>query len=395
MFVTGLLGFSAASALCGAAPTIGVLIAARALLGLAWRSVFLVNVPVGLAAAVAALRVLPADRPEAGTRLDLGGVGLLVAALALLAVPLLEGRSAGWPAWAFASLVLAVPAWAAFAAYERRVDARGGAALVPPRLFRNRSFAGGIPIALLFMLSYAGFLLLLAIYLQAGLHFSPLHAGAVYTPSAVGFFLASLAAPRLVPLLGRHVLTVGYVVAALGLLGAAGTVAAAGAELSGWELGPTLFVAGIGQGLGLSPLVGTIISGLAPEEAGSGAGVVTTTLQAGNVLGVGLGGLGGGPAGQALDERAAAGDPDDHGPRARGPGVRRGVGGVPARGGRAAGAGQRPAITACVWADVVTGTISNRVRSVQPAIHSCSRAASSHSMTWKQPLRSARTQLST
>ena len=144
---------------------------------------------------------------------------------------------------------------------------------------------------MLFMASYAGFPLTLANYLQAGLGFSPIHSGAGYTPAAIGFFITSLSAPRLMPLLGRHVLSAGYVIAALGLLATAATVAAAGKSLVGWELAPTLFVAGLGQGLGMSPLVGTIISGLEPADAGAGAGVVTTTLQTGNVLGVALGGL--------------------------------------------------------------------------------------------------------
>jgi EmrB/QacA subfamily drug resistance transporter len=346
MFIAGLLAFSASSALCGAAPNLSVLIAARALqgvggalmypqvlaiiqvtfdgqeraralgifgsvvgiaaiagqlvggallalnvFGLTWRPVFLVNVPLGILAAVAALLVLPGERPESHTRLDFGGVGLIGVALLLLAVPLLEGRDHGWPAWMLICLVLSLPALAVFLAYERRMEARGGSPLVPLRLFRNPGFAGGIPIAMLFMASYASFLLILAVYLQAGLGFSPLHSGAVYTPAAVGFFITSLGAPKLVPLLGRHVLSVGYVIAALGLLATAATAAAAGSSLVGWELAPTLFIAGLGQGLGMSPLVGTIIAGLEPAEAGAGAGVVTTTLQTGNVLGVALGGL--------------------------------------------------------------------------------------------------------
>ncbi len=346
LFIVGLLSFSGASALCGAAPSLDVLIAARALqgvggalmypqvlaiiqvtfegqdraralglfgsvigiaaiagqlvggallalnvFGLEWRPVFLVNVPVGVLAAIAALLVLPGDHPDAQTKLDLGGAGLIALALALLAVPLLEGRDQGWPAWMLACLVCSIPAFALFLSFEQRLARRGGSPLVRPALFRNPGFAGGVPIAVLFMASYAGFLLTLAIYLQAGLGFSPLHSGAVYTPAAIGFFITSLSAPRLVPLLGRHVLGIGYVTAALGLLATAATVAAAGKTLVGWELAPTLFVAGLGQGLGMSPLVGTIIAGLEPADAGSGAGMVTTTLQMGNVLGVALGGL--------------------------------------------------------------------------------------------------------
>jgi hypothetical protein len=151
---------------------------------------------------VAALRVLPDDQAETHTGLDGGGVVLIGLALLLLAVPLLEGRDSGWPAWMLVCLVCSAPAFAVFLGYERRLAGPGGSPLVRIELFRSRTFAGGVPIAMLFMASYARFLLLLAVYLQAGLGFSPLHSGAVYTPAAVGFFITSLAAPRLVPLLG-------------------------------------------------------------------------------------------------------------------------------------------------------------------------------------------------
>lgn len=346
LFVIGIAGFAAASALCGAAPSISVLIAARAIqgiagalmypqvlaviqvtfsgqertralgifgailglaaiagqiigglllaanvLGLTWRPVFLVNVPIGVIAAIAAVKLLPGDHPDGSVRLDLGGVGLVTVALLLLAIPLLAGRDAGWPPWMIACLIAAVPAGAVFLRYERGLAARGGNPLVRLELFGNRSFAGGVPIALCFLFSYAGFLLILAIYLQSGLGFSPLRAGLTYTPAAAGFFITSLAAPKLVPVLGRHVLSLGYVTAALGLLGTAATAAAAGAHLNGLQLAPTLLIAGLGQGLGMSPLVGTIISGVPPRDAGAASGVVTTVLQVGNVLGVALTGL--------------------------------------------------------------------------------------------------------
>jgi EmrB/QacA subfamily drug resistance transporter len=346
LFIAGLALFTAASAACGAAPSIGVLIAARvmqgvggallypqvlaiiqvtfdgsgraralglfgstagmaaiagqliggALLGLdifgwTWRPVFLVNVPVGLLTILAAIAVLPNEQPDARTGLDWGGVGLIAAALLLLSVPLVEGRDQGWPVWMIVCLVCAAPAFWAFIGYERRFEQRGGSPLLRLGLFRDRGFAGGVPIGILFVASYAGFLLLLAVYLQIGLGFSPLHSGAVYTPAALGFFITSLAAPKLVPLLGRHVLSLGYVIAALGLLATAATVAAAGKGLVGWELAPTLFIAGLGQGMGMSPLVGTIIAGLSPEDAGAGAGVVTTTMQMAQVFGIALGTL--------------------------------------------------------------------------------------------------------
>ena len=346
LFILGLVVFAAASAGCGLAPTSEILIGARAVQGiggalmypqvlaiiqvnftgedrakalgifgsvigiaavagqilggtilaldlwhLAWRPIFLVNVPLAVATIAAAIFILPKDERAESVGLDWGGVALITTALFLLIVPLLEGRELGWPWWMIAGLPAAVAAFALFVWYERRFSQHGGRPLVRLEFFACKSFAFGVPIAALFMASYAGFLFTLALYLQVGLGFSALQSGMTYTPMAIGFFLTSLASPRLIPLLGRQVLTLGYVVGAFGLAATATTVYAAGARLHGFELAPSLFIAGLGNGLGLSPLVGTVIAGLAPQEAGAGAGIVTTTLQVGNALGVALMGL--------------------------------------------------------------------------------------------------------
>jgi EmrB/QacA subfamily drug resistance transporter len=346
LFILGLVVFAAASAACGMASTSEILIGARAVQGiggalmypqvlaiiqvnfagqdrakalgifgsvigiaavagqilggtllaldlwhLEWRPIFLVNVPLALATIAAAVFILPKDEHTDTVGLDWGGVALVTIALLLLIMPLLEGRELGWPLWMIACFAAAFPMFGLFVWYERRFAERGGRALVRMELFACKSFAFGVPIAALFMASYAGYLFTLALYLQVGLGFSPLQSGMTYTPTAIGFFITSLAAPRLIPLLGRQVLTVGYVIGAFGLAATASTVYAAGARLHGFELAPSLFIVGLGNGLGLSPLVGTVISGLAPQEAGAGAGVVTTTLQVGNALGVAIIGL--------------------------------------------------------------------------------------------------------
>ncbi|WP_158690518.1 MFS transporter [Streptomyces sp. 142MFCol3.1] len=344
MFITGLAVFTAASALCGLAPDIHVLVAARALqgvggallypqvlaiiqvtfegperaralgvfgcvvgvgaiagqivgglllawnvFGLDWRPAFLINVPIGVATIVASRMLLPPDEPpRSRPHLDGRGSALSVLTLVLLIVPLLMGRDAGWPLWMLLSLAAAPLIAVLFLRHERAVAERGLDPLIRLSLFRNRGFAGGVPIAGMFSFSYVGFMLVLALYLQIGLGFSPLHAALVYTPNAVGFLITSLLAARIARLLGRHVLTLGYLVAAVGLCSVAATSAAQGAGLSGWELGLPMFIAGLGQGLGMTPLIGTIIGTLAPRDAGAGAGVVTTTLQVGNALGVAL-----------------------------------------------------------------------------------------------------------
>ncbi|KGM30594.1 MFS transporter, partial [Inquilinus limosus] len=95
----------------------GILVAAD-LWGLGWRPIFLLNIPIGLLAAIAAPRLIPADQVAPGQRLDLAGVALSALGLGLLLYPLIEGREAGWPAWSLAMLAAAVPVLAAFAWHQ-------------------------------------------------------------------------------------------------------------------------------------------------------------------------------------------------------------------------------------------------------------------------------------
>jgi hypothetical protein len=103
----------------------GPLIAADAF-GTGWRSIFWVNVPVGVVALAGAAVLLPRES-RGQARLDLPGVGLLTAAMALLVTPLAFGREQGWPAWTWACLGASVVAFAGFTGFERRRAARGGA----------------------------------------------------------------------------------------------------------------------------------------------------------------------------------------------------------------------------------------------------------------------------
>ncbi len=250
LFILGMLVFAAASLGCGLAPTTEALIGARAIQGiggalmypqvlaivqvtfadedranalavfgsiigiaaiagqilggtilvldiwgLEWRPIFLVNVPVALAAIVAAVFILPEEQHPETIGLDWGGVALITPTVLLLVVPLLEGRELGWPVWIIASFFASFPLAGAFVWYERRLAKRGGRPLVRMELFANSRFAFGVPIGALFMAAYAGFLITLAVYLQIGLGFSPLRSGLTYTPSAIGFFIGSLFAP--------------------------------------------------------------------------------------------------------------------------------------------------------------------------------------------------------
>lgn len=346
LFIIGVIGFTLASALCGVAPSVGVLVVARVLqgiaaallypqvlaiiqmtfigrerdialsifgaaiglgavagqllggvliqanlFGLAWRPVFLVNVPVGALTLVAALLLLSNQQSPTRARLDVGGVSIATLALLFLVVPLVAGRDAGWPAWMFVALMAAVPTFVLFVLFERRTARRGGVPLVDLTLFTQRAFTVGAAIALALAAANVGTLFVLTLYLQIGLGFAALHAGLTVAPYAAAFFVASLLAPRLIPGLGRWILGLGYTTMALGLLSMLAVVHQSGATLSSWRLAPALIVYGFGQGLGMTPLVGTIISRVPSRAAGAASGVVMATFQVGNALGVAVIGL--------------------------------------------------------------------------------------------------------
>jgi hypothetical protein len=138
---------------------IGGLLIRGDLFGLGWRSIFLVNVPVGLFALIAAALVVRESKSERPLRLDLAGVAIVSLGLLLLVYPLVEGRDLGWPAWTIASMVASVPVLILFAFWERRKTRKDGSPLVPPALFRERAFAAGLLVNLIFFLGVGSFFL--------------------------------------------------------------------------------------------------------------------------------------------------------------------------------------------------------------------------------------------
>ncbi|MYT31957.1 MULTISPECIES: MFS transporter [unclassified Streptomyces] len=281
--------FGALGAVIGIAGAVGqllggVLVSAD-LFGSSWRPIFWVNVPVGLVALVLTARHVPETRAPEARRLDLPGAGVLTLALGLLIVPLVEGRAAGWPRWAWCSLAASVLAFVAFAFVERRVDASGGAPLVRLRLFRERPFAVGMTLVLLTYAGINSFFLIFSLTLQDGLGQNALGAGLFYLPFAVVFFAASLLAGRLARF-GRRVLQAGALLVFLGFAGTVAMTTLAGPELTAWYLVPTLALVGAGNGLLVTPLLSAVLAGVRPEETGMASGVLSTGQQVGGAVGV-------------------------------------------------------------------------------------------------------------
>ncbi|MFC4113753.1 DHA2 family efflux MFS transporter permease subunit [Nonomuraea zeae] len=341
MFVIGAAGFTAASLLCGVAVSPEMLIASRVLQGLfgsvmipqglglikemfpprelgkafgmfgpvmtissvggpvlagwlvdadffgtGWRMIFLINLPIGLAAVLAALRFLPEYRLSNATRLDLVGTALVSAAAFLLVFPLIQGQEQGWPVWTFVSMAASIVMFVVFGRYESRRARAGRDPLVTPSLFRKRAFTGGMVAGLAFFSGMMGLGLVFNLYVQGGLGFTPLQAGLTGLPQALGGVVGfGLAMSGLQEKLGRGLLQIGTLVMGAGAAVLALTIHLAGLDVSSWQLAPGLALVGVGMGLTMAPFFDIVLAGVEPHESGSASGTLTGVQQLGGALG--------------------------------------------------------------------------------------------------------------
>jgi MFS family permease len=266
----------------------GALVSAN-LFGTAWRPVFLVNVPIGLAVLALVPRVVPADDPARAPgatqrRLDLPGLAVAVPAVFLIVLPLMLGHQENWPAWVFACITLGCVLAAVFLYTERAVASRGGDPLLSLSVFRSPGLLSGLVAVFVLMVTYGGWLFSFAIDLQGGLGDSALRAGLTVAPAAVAFGLCGYfwrrlptAAHYLLPPVGCLVGGLGYAALGFGLR-------------SGGSVGPLLqaclVVTGVGLALGFSPLVTHALVRVPVHQAADASGLLTTAFQLGQAVGV-------------------------------------------------------------------------------------------------------------
>ncbi|MBO0707553.1 MAG: MFS transporter [Candidatus Dormibacteraeota bacterium] len=267
---------------------IGGLLLQADLFGLGWRSVFWVNVPVGVAALLLAPRFVTESRSAERGLVDLVGAALLMLAVVAVVLPLVDGRQAGWPVWSWACLAGSLPLFALFTLYLLRTARRGRRPLLDPALFAIRTFRAGLLVQLCFWCQQAAGYLVIALFLQEGRGLSPLGAGGMFAVLAAGYVATSLRAPALTQRFGRDLVGVGAVVGTVGnvlLVLAAGV---GGLDVPLVALAPGLLLLGAGQGLCITPLTSIVLSGAGAESAGSMSGALSTTQQIGNAVGVGV-----------------------------------------------------------------------------------------------------------
>ncbi|MFD4728571.1 MFS transporter [Streptomyces seoulensis] len=343
MFLTGLAAFTACSLLCAAAPDIGSLITFRLLqgaagamllpqglgllrenftgpeltkvfaifgpvlglggiigpvlggfliegdfFGLGWRSVFLVNLPIGIAALIVAATSVPRKAGDPTVRVDTTGAVLVVASCALLVLPLNQGQEAGWPLWTWLSMGASVTGFALFALQQRHTAAAGREPLVTPGLLRKPAFTVGLGGIALFFGGLIGTQLVLTLFLQIGRHFTAGQAGLGNLPLAVGTAIGgAVSGAFLADRIGRKVLQIGPLVQLAG-------AAVLWSELDGldaasfsvWEIVPGVTVAGVGAGMVIAALFSFILAAVDDAEIGSASGVLSAVQAVGGSIGV-------------------------------------------------------------------------------------------------------------
>lgn len=341
VFLVGVLAFTAASMLCGLAPSAAALVAFRVLqgasaslmfpqitsiihttfqgaararafgmlggtiglsglagpliggglvqadvLGWGWRTIFLVNLPVGILTAVGAAILVAESRSVERPRLDLVGSVIATSGLVLLIYPIVQGREADWAPWVWLLIGASIVVLALFGLHQRARQA-GGSPLVDFRLFRSDG-AFGIGVFAVFALfsGVAAFFLAFAIYLQGGFGHSAWETGLSFMPIALATTFASGATIPLAARLGKILVQVGAGIMIVGMVLLMITLRRNTGDITLVELLPASVFIGAGLGMAISTLNNISLAEARGPSAGSAAGVQSTMGQIGNAVGV-------------------------------------------------------------------------------------------------------------
>jgi EmrB/QacA subfamily drug resistance transporter len=266
------------------APVFGPVLGGVIVEGWSWRWIFFLNLPLGVAAIVAARRLLPETKPQLGQRLDLRGLALLSPGLALFLYGVSEAGSAGGFENA-RTLAAAALGLTLVAAFVWHAHTGGRAALIDVSLFARRGFATAAAVNFLLPAALFGTLLLIPLYYQLVRHESPLQIGLLLVPQGVGAALAMPLAGYLTDRIGaRFVVTVGVGVAVVGTL----AYTQVEAETPYAYLAGALFVLGIGAGSTIMPSMAAAFQALAREETPRGTSALNVIQRTAGAIGTAL-----------------------------------------------------------------------------------------------------------
>jgi EmrB/QacA subfamily drug resistance transporter len=269
-------------------PILGGLLIGANLFGLDWRPIFLVNVPVGILAVVAGLYLIPRTPGHPDLKNDFVGIAIFALATVAMIYPLVEGRSFGWPIWAFALIGLSLLLVALFVLWEKRRAAANQPQLLNFSLISNGNFLLGLLVTTIFASGVPAMFIVISLTLQSGYGFTPLESGLTNTPFSVGVLLVSLLIGRLGQRFLKERLMVGAALLVIGITWLDFTIRGLGDTASHWTFTAPLLLAGLGLGTGFSGLFQTVLMGVPPRDAGAGSGALQAFQQLGGAVGVAL-----------------------------------------------------------------------------------------------------------
>jgi EmrB/QacA subfamily drug resistance transporter len=264
----------------GLSMALGPVVGGLLVTSVGWRSIFWVNIPVGIAAIVLTALFVPESKAPRARRFDPAGQSLVVVTLGSLVYGIIEGPGRGWTSPLILScFVTAILAAAGFVFYERRREEP----LLDTRFFRSAPFSGATLIAVSAFAALGGFLLLSTLYLQDVRGLSALHAGLYMLPMAAATAVCSPFSGRIVGSRGPR----------LPLLGAGVAIAVSAITLTRLAMGTSTLslvisylLFGLGFGLVNAPITNTAMSGMPTAQAGVAAAVASTSRQVGSSMGV-------------------------------------------------------------------------------------------------------------
>lgn len=346
LFLVGMATFTAASILCGLAGSIQVLLVARVLQGVAsslmfaqvlafiqvlfdarergsalgaygttiglgtilgpvaggaliqadlfgdpWRPIFLVNVPIGITAFLAAVVLLPESSASRRPRLDVPGALLSAVGLGAVLYALSEGRTRHWPSWLLSLLAAGVLVLAAFLAHERRLSRAGRDPILDTALFRDRAFRVGAALNLVFYAGVPGFFLVFSIYLQQGQGFGAFGTGLAIFAYAFGAAITASSADGIAVRIGNRILALGAGLLVAGMLTLIGTADLVGTAPHVYSWIPGMLLSGLGFGLFVPPVIDIVLVNVDPLRAGTASGTLATVQQVGGAVGVAVIGI--------------------------------------------------------------------------------------------------------
>jgi EmrB/QacA subfamily drug resistance transporter len=268
------------AAVVGISMALGPVVGGLLVTSVGWRSIFLINLPIGLAAVVLALRYIPESKAPVARRVDVPGQALVIMILAALTYGIIEAPASGWSSHLIVGVfALAAVSLAAFLIWERRVREP----LVDLRFFRSVPFSSAAAIAVAGFAALGGFLFLNTLYLQDVRGLSALQAGIDTLPLAVMTIVLAPISGRIV---GRRGGRIPLLIAGITLTASCLMLVRLSATTPFTWLFIAYLIFGVGFGFVNAPITNAAVSGMPRAQAGVAAGIASTSRQIGQTLGV-------------------------------------------------------------------------------------------------------------